>query len=716
MKPRLTPLLASAIFLLNVFLNAPLFMRGELPFRGSIEGGYVSMARFIANHPNPWGWNPLQYAGLPTQFMYVPGLSYLTALFTWITPLPVDYAYRLLTATFVCLGPVTAFLLAVYFTRSRWWPLAAALFYSLVSPSYSLFLAVEKDRGLVHLPWRIQVLAKYGEGPHNTGLMLLPLTLLALWFAATSGAGLLACQSERSSEKRGPASKFRAEQTSENNAPPQRGFSPPVPGFPAAAKAAYPRVFLAALLLAAIPLTNWVAAFALAISAIAFLLAAWGEPDFSHLRALAAAALAYLLACFWLTPSFIQTIAFNWPADSFGYKLLSAQKLLVIGLIASALALRLVLHFAKAPFYFRLVSLACLAFGWITTSWYVGGVDTIPESRRYAIEFELFLALTLAEALRLGWNSANDTFRFCAKCCAAVLLIAGAPQIATHLTQGWSQWTPVPRAQTVEFQIAQWIAQHRPGGRVFASGGLRFRLNSWYDLPQVGGGFETGLTNRIPYEMAYRVRTATGLRPGREAADTINFLKALDAQYVVVNGPASQEYYRDFKRPDRLNDLRIIYRQNGDTIYTLPFRPMATLVQPSELPAGDPNSDPALLEHYVAAIDDASRPQLLVRRPGPAAINIDGNVPAGSLISVRENAAPGWRATENNLPIPITQDKLGYLVLHPVGGDLSHIELRYNGTAEQRIMAVVCALAWLVSLAVVGQASSLSIRALARTR
>src|SRR5438132_6047731 len=29
--------------------------------------------------------------------------------------------------------------------------------------------------------WRIQVLAKYGEGPHNTGLTLLPLALMALW-------------------------------------------------------------------------------------------------------------------------------------------------------------------------------------------------------------------------------------------------------------------------------------------------------------------------------------------------------------------------------------------------------------------------------------------------------------------------------------------------------------------------------------------------------
>ena len=36
------------------------------------------MARFITAHPNPWGWNPFQYCGLPTQFLYVPLLPYLT--------------------------------------------------------------------------------------------------------------------------------------------------------------------------------------------------------------------------------------------------------------------------------------------------------------------------------------------------------------------------------------------------------------------------------------------------------------------------------------------------------------------------------------------------------------------------------------------------------------------------------------------------------------
>ncbi len=65
------------IFAINLALNLPLLSPGELPFRDSIEGGYASMARFFAAHPNPWGWNPTQYCGLPTQFTYLPLLHYM---------------------------------------------------------------------------------------------------------------------------------------------------------------------------------------------------------------------------------------------------------------------------------------------------------------------------------------------------------------------------------------------------------------------------------------------------------------------------------------------------------------------------------------------------------------------------------------------------------------------------------------------------------------
>ena len=262
MRRYTTPLLAAVIFLLNLALNVPLFMPGEMPFRGSIEGGYVGMARFLSQHPNPWGWNPLAYCGLPTQFMYVPNMPYLGALFIRLLPhASPDHIFRTIVSLMTCLGPVTLFFFALYFTGSRRWALVVAVAYSCMSPSYALFPAVERDHDLAHLAWRVKVMAKYGEGPHNTGLMLLPLAVIGLWRAATG-----------------------------------RG---------------YPRILASALLLAAIPLTNWVAAFGLAISCAMMLLAALGEKDFRYWRAFAAAGLAYLFASFWLTPSFVKTILFQ---------------------------------------------------------------------------------------------------------------------------------------------------------------------------------------------------------------------------------------------------------------------------------------------------------------------------------------------------------------------------------------------------------------------
>ncbi len=652
MKRFATPLLALAIFLLNVWLNAPLFLPGELPFRGSIEGGYVGMARFVSEHPNPWGWNPFPYCGLPTQFMYVPGLPYVTALFMHLFPhASADSVYRVIVALMACAGPAALFFFALYFTKSRGWSFAMALAYSLLSPSYALFPAVEKDRGIVQLPWRIKVLAKYGEGPHNVGLTLLPLTLLAAWLAGKAGG--------------------------------------------------YLRIVAAALLLAAIPLMNWVAALGLAISCLLLLLAAWGEPGFRAWRVLAAAALAYLLACFWLTPSFVKTIAFNWPVDSFGYQLRVKQLWLLAGMIAGVVSIRLLFRWLRGSFFFCFVTLGAFAFGWVATVYYLGHLDTIPESHRYAIEFELFFALAIFEALRLAMRSSNSTLRMCAMGSAGVMFVViGVPQLWAYATQGWSAWLPTPAENTVEYRLAQWIALHPVEGRVFATGGLRFRLHSWFDIPQAGGAFDTGLRNRVPLDLAYRIRVGANLWRGRETEDTLLSLKALGAEYVVIHGPNSREFYRDFLHPERVTgSLPAVCHLEDDTIYALPRGPLAHLVSPDELPVSEVRGHPEALSRYVAALEDTSRPSLRVQWTDTSTLTITGPAPAGQLVAVQVNADPGWQATQDGHGIVTGQDKLGFIVLHVAPAAQTHIELRYRGTAEQRIMGVVSVLAWIGTLA-----------------
>ena len=647
MKRFATPLMAVFLFLLNVTLNAPLFMAGELPFRGSVEGGYVSMARFLSQHPNPWGWNPLPYCGLPTQFMYVPNMPYLAALFIHLLPgWSPDQIFRILVSLAACAGPVTLFLFALYFTGSRKWSFAMAVAYSIMSPSYALFPAVEEDKGVAQMAWRIKVLAKYGEGPHNTGLTLLPLALVALWRAAT-----------------------------------RRG---------------YPVLLGASLLLAVIPLTNWVAAFGLAVSCAVLLLAAWGEKDFSYRRAIAAAGLAYLLACFWLTPSFVETIAFNWPVDSYGYKVHETQAWSLAGMIVFVALARVAFRFLGGSFYFRYVTLATLAFGWIAAVYYILGADTVPESHRYAIEFELFCALALVEALRLTLQLPHPTIRMCAMGTAGVMLLVGAPQVWNYVTQGWDVWEPSPPEKTIEYKLAQWIEQHPPEGRVLASGGMRFRMDSWFDIPQVGGGFETGLQDRMPVDLAYQARMGNSPWKGHDNDAVLLDLKGLGVQYVVVHGQKSREYYRDFAHVERISSsLETAFHVEDDTIYALPAHPLAHLMKSDEVVNSNPAFHPQALMKYVAAIEDGSRPPLSVDWEGPSSLTIAGPVPAGDVVALQVNDDPGWSATQDGRAAAIEEDKLGFMVVHASPSPATKIELHYHGTVEQKTMALVSVLAWI---------------------
>lgn len=641
--------IAFALFLLNFALNTPLFMQGDMPYRDSIEAGYASMASFVAAHPNPWGWNPTQYCGLPLQFVYVPLLLYATALMSSIVAAQPEYLYRLITATMVCLGPATLFLFALYFTRSRKWALAAALAYTFFSPVYGMTEHIDGDRGIAQVPWRVQVYAKYGEGPHNTGLALMPLALVAAWGAAVGRR--------------------------------------------------YWRVFLAAVLLAAIALTNWVSA--LATGAGCLLMMACGVAteramDFRARRIWAAAGLAWLLACFWLTPSFIQTVFFNWPKDAFGYVAGWRQAYSAIGLAAAFVAVRYALLRARCSFYTCFVTLAALVFGWIVFGHYWFGVSLIPESRRYALEFEFFLILALVEGLRVAWERKDVRVRAVAVTAAAVLVLPGLGQARRYISHDRAVRYPLPLEATVEYPLAKWLAARPITGRVFASGGLRFRLNSWFEVPQVGGGFESGLANRVPVDLVYAARTGKA-DIGRGPIDLLTQLKAMGVEYVVVHGPKSREYYRDFTNPGRFDAaLPAVFRMEDDTIYHLPVKSLAHLVALEELPEGH---RPPQLDAYAAAMDDPERPKLATAWRGTDVLDIRGPCPSGRIVSVQVNWDAGWAAYQDGSPLKVEKDRLGFILLRPAASPAARIELRYEGTLEPRVMAALSLAAWLAALA-----------------
>jgi hypothetical protein len=641
---RADAIIAAAIFAVNVLLNLPLFMPGDSPYRDSIELGYAGMARFIAQNPSMWGWNPLQYCGLPVQFMYVPALHYATALVSWVSRGDPVYVYKLLTATGACLGPASFFIFVRYFTNSRGWAVAAALAYTFFSPAYGVIRQVDRDRGLAYLPWRLHVFTKYGEGPHNAGLTMLPLAWIATWSAATAGR--------------------------------------------------YWRLFVCAVLFALITLTNWVAALALAFSSAMLLFAAFRARDaaeFRFRRAIAAAGLAYLFACFWLTPTFIHTIAFNWPTDAFNYKMQTTQWQLLAGFAAGLVIVRIGSALLRWPFYETFLALCVFGFGYAVLFFYSYGIDMVPESRRYALEFEAFLVLAVFAFLRFCIAARNEIRILCGAGVLSALLIAGVPQMRQYLTQGWEKWKPIPVESTTEYHVAQQLAAYRPTGRVLATGGLRFRLNAWHDWQQVGGSFESGLRNRTPVSFAYRIRTGDDTPADREVPLALLEMKALGVEYVVVHGPKSDEHYRDYRNPRMFEGVlpKVVdagNEQDDDFVYRVPFRGLAHVLRHRET-----------LEDYVAAIEDPTAPRVSMRWTSKRDIEVTGPVPEGMLVNVQVTHDEGWDATQDGTPVAIAPAPFGFMYVNARPAATSVIRLHYNGTIEQRLMAVISGLAWVLA-------------------
>src|SRR5207248_145704 len=139
------------------------------------------------------------------------------------------------------------------------------------------------------------------------------------------------------------------------------------------------------------------------------------------------------------------------------------------------------------------------------------------------------------------------------------------------------------------------------------SGGLRYRLNSWFDVPQVGGAWESGLQNRAPVDLAYQIRSSIGSQPGQRVDDALIEMKAMAVQYLVIHGPGSREYYRDAANPREFATLPAVWHEQDDTIYSIGPTSLAHIVFRQELPK---YRAPSAMAALAAGIGDPGRSHL----------------------------------------------------------------------------------------------------------
>ncbi len=481
-----TLLAAAILFAINAYVVRELFTAEFIAQMGSIEGVYIGLARYIAANWRDLSWFPVWYGGIPFQNAYPPVFPVLVATATAGGASPA-VAYHAVAAAFYCLGPVALFWMARRFSGSLASSFAAGLLYSLFSPSTLLVQAIRQDAGGVFQPRRLQALIQYGEVPHLAALTLLPVAIVLLDLAVRKRCA--------------------------------RHF------------------VLAAVAAAAVVLTNWLGAFALAAAAAAYLLALWSRKGW--LLAACVALYAYVLAMPWIPPSTLAAIHAN-AEHGGGLYPGSARNLAGLGLLLCAAAMvGLWFERMKTPLILRFAVLFSGIIGTIVLAAYWFGVAFVPQPQRFHFELEMGLVLAAVFAARPVVARLNNRAKGAVVCALLVFCVWQAPRYRAAADR---MSRPIDIRSTTEYKAARWFEANMGGRRVFAPGSVSLWMLAFTDTPQLNGGFEQGITNPNIDGIIYQLYTGQGAGAREDEIGEL-WLKAYGVHAVFVG----QDVYHAFR-------------------------------------------------------------------------------------------------------------------------------------------------------------------------
>lgn len=630
----------------NAFICRRLFVTEYLDRMGSIEGAYIGLSRWILEHPRQLDWFPLWYGGIPFQNAYPPLLHLTVALAAAALSISPALAHHLMGAAAYSFGPAALYWLAATLSGRRGLSLAAGMLYTLVAPSAILVPAIARDMGTAFGPRRLHALVAYGEGPHIAALALLPAALVFF----------------------------------------HKAVEKPSAG----------RVCLAALGLAAVTLTNWLGAFALAVGIGAYLLAYQDRRRPARLLwAVAIAAAAYALAAPWIPPSTLAAIRHNAQYTVGHYPMTGAHYISGGLVLAAAVAFSALLRrrgVARWLIFFALFSFAMAAIA-LSGDWF--GVYLMPQPERYHLEMDLALAMPAAFVLVSAVSRLTARRRQAVILAAAVAAVIQLDECA-YQARKWIR--PVDIRRTVEFEVARRLQENVPGGRIFATGSIRFWLSAFSDNPQLGGGFDQGIVNRMIPKVTFGIPFTRG--DGERCA---RWLRAYGIEAAVVSGPATRDAYRDYRDADKFREvLPELWRSGDDAIYGVPRRrsSLAHVVRRDELVSRAPYNieDVEPILAYEAALEDASRAPAHLTWRGSSEALVEAELSPGEVISVQISYHPGWRAVAEGTAVPVRADGLGLIVLEPDCAGRCTVEMKFDGGREMRLARVAQAAALLAGL------------------
>ncbi|KKM75022.1 hypothetical protein LCGC14_1394420 [marine sediment metagenome] len=597
-----------AVSLGLAFLNAvvvlPLFAGEYSQYMGSIEASRLGEARFIDENWPYAGWNPLSYLGFPFHLFYTPLLPYLVAAIHRLPlVLSTAAAYRLITAFAYVLGPVTLYLFVRYLTKRDLTAVLAALAYSLMPSFVYLIGGVRSDTpaGLFgHAPWRLIVMTWYGEGPHIAALTLTPLAVLFFLRALK--------------------------------------------------KPTFAGYVIAALALAAIALTNWIALFAvvLILAVVLFSEMLLGEPGRKLISAFAVAAIAYGLSAFWLNLSFVKaSLAFGNPSGT----ALDYNPVLLLSVSAPLAGICYLMFSGKPQRQKLFIPAAWFAiFAVIVFGWYQFDLNLVPQPNRYAPELNMAAVILGAMLVTVVYDrfrsNAADLGKAAAPALVAVAVAAIVIISLPFLRAAWDATrASADISRTTEYQVARWLEDNTAGARVYATGTHAFWLNAFASVPQVRGGHDGGAVNPWWDHVVYQINH------GADGELAVMWAKALNVRYIVVNFPDSEVVYQDFAHPHKFDGLlpeRFSY--GGDTVYEVPTASpepvqVVNLSRFQALPPIEDVLDRDGLEAYVQAVEASEGVDPAdVKADGPGRMTITADLAPGQGLLVRTTYHRGWTA------------------------------------------------------------------------
>jgi len=632
---------------LNAYVCKNLFALEFSQRMESIEGSYMSIARWVSANWSDLTWFPLWFNGMPFQQVYQPGFHFTVAGLSTLLGWTPQHAYHFLTAVTYSAGALTLFWLCYAANHDRAQALVAALVYSLISPTCFLVPLIRSDAGGWLAPRRYQILVHYGEGPHISAVALIPVVILVLHGAVSLRNR--AC------------------------------------------------IALAPFALAAIPLANWPGSMGLTMAVLAYCLSRIGAFRISNwLVLIGSGVAAYLIASPWIPPSVIATVIRN-AQQSDGTSYGAAQIWPALILAAACAILLLIFKWTDAHRWLRFFAFFTLLTGAVSMGREWFGWRLLPQPNRFQVEFEMAFAATLAYLLI--WCARKLPMRI--QVVAAVLLVGlGARQMVHYARYAQRLSQPIQITSTIEYQMAKWFEANLGNQRVFAPGNVSLWMNMFTDVPQMNGCCDQGIPNQEYRIAVYTIYT--GQNAGaRDAEISLLWLRAYGANAIGTTGPNSTEFFKPYWNWKKFDGvLPELWRQGENVVYRVPRKstePVRVIPKSAVMPRAPENGLVIeYLQPFVNALEDPAMPPATFRWVNPHEAVIDTATNAGQVIFLQISHDPGWKAIEDGIVLPVNVDPLGMSYVEPVKRGPVQLRLVYDGGSEVQLTRVFLVLGLLM--------------------